>query len=233
MESAAFARDTAGAMPAVESEFLRAFRAGFEQGNRAWNEGDVKTAYATLPDQLEYRLAPTWQEARVLRSRDEVIQFFEAFQATFPDAHTASHEYVEGIIGLKSHAGRRKVPIAAVLRDYLDEHRLQCGGEGRVFDFNPGRLTQRADRARKEAKLDRITLHECRHTFASLMIAAGVNTKALSTYMGHANIGITLDPYGHLMPGNGEEAAELLDAYLAAWDARARPGETTPATVTA
>ena len=35
------------------------------------------------------------------------------------------------------------------------------------------------------------------------------------------------------MPGNGEEAAELLDAYLAAWDARARPGETTPATVTA
>ena len=120
-----------------------------------------------------------------------------------------------------------------MLRDYLDEHRLQCGGEGRVFDFNPGRLTQRADRAWKEAKLDRITLHECRHTFASLMIAAGVNAKALSTYMGHANIGITLDRYGHLMPGNGEEAAELLDAYLAAWDARARPGETTPATVTA
>jgi integrase len=27
----------------------------------------------------------------------------------------------------------------------------------------------------------RITLHECRHTFASLMIAAGVNAKALST----------------------------------------------------
>jgi integrase len=29
-----------------------------------------------------------------------------------------------------------------------------------------------------------ITLHEARHTFASLMIAAGVNAKALSTYMG-------------------------------------------------
>ncbi len=47
------------------------------------------------------------------------------------------------------------------------------------------------------------------------MIAAGVNAKALSTYMGHANIGITLDRYGHLMPGNEEEAAGLLDAYLA------------------
>jgi len=44
------------------------------------------------------------------------------------------------------------------------------------------------------------------------MIAAGVNAKALSTYMGHA---ITLDKYGHLMPGN-EEAAGLLDAYLTA-----------------
>ena len=38
----------------------------------------------------------TWPEARVLRSRDEVIEFFEDFQETFPDARTASHEYVEG-----------------------------------------------------------------------------------------------------------------------------------------
>jgi integrase len=46
------------------------------------------------------------------------------------------------------------------------------------------------------------------------MIAAGVNPKALSTYMGHASITITLDRYGHLMPGNEAEAAGLLDAYL-------------------
>ena len=46
------------------------------------------------------------------------------------------------------------------------------------------------------------------------MIAAGVNAKALSTYMGHANFRITMDLYGHLMPGNEEEAAGLLDAYL-------------------
>jgi ketosteroid isomerase-like protein len=83
-------------MPAAESEVLRAFRERFEQGNRAWNAGDVKTAYAALPDQLEYRLAPTWPEARVLRSRDEVIEFFEGFQETFPDARTTSHEYMEG-----------------------------------------------------------------------------------------------------------------------------------------
>jgi len=48
------------------------------------------------------------------------------------------------------------------------------------------------------------------------MIAAGVNTKALSTYMGHASITITLDRYGHLIPGNEREAATLLDRWLAA-----------------
>jgi integrase len=48
-----------------------------------------------------------------------------------------------------------------------------------------------------------------------MMIAAGVNAKALSTYMGHASITITLDRYGHLMPGSEDEAAAQLDAYLA------------------
>ena len=38
-----------------------------------------------------------------------------------------------------------------------------------------------AKKACKDAGLASITLHECRHTFAPLMIAAGVNAKALST----------------------------------------------------
>jgi integrase len=116
----------------------------------------------------------------------------------------------------------RRVPIPAVLRDYLDEHLLRLEWtEGLVFGassvspFSPSPLRRRAETAWRKAKLEQIGLHECRHTFASLMIAAGVNAKALSTYMGHATISITLDRYGHLMPGNEDEAATLLDAYLA------------------
>jgi len=59
-----------------------------------------------------------------------------------------------------------------------------------------------------------VTFHDRRHTYASLMIAAGCNAKALSTFMGHSSIQITMDRYGHLMPGSEEEAAGLLDAYL-------------------
>ena len=70
-------------------------------------------------------------------------------------------------------------------------------------------------RYRGEAlRLERVTLHDLRHTYASFAIAAGVNVKALSEYMGHASIVMTMDRYGHLLPGNEAEAAGLLDAYL-------------------
>ena len=46
------------------------------------------------------------------------------------------------------------------------------------------------------------------------MIAAGVNAKAITAYLGHASIQTTFDLYGHLMPGNEDEAVALVDAYL-------------------
>ena len=121
----------------------------------------------------------------------------------------------------KSRAGVRTVPVPGVLRTYLTEHRLATGPRGGfVFGRDPERpfapqaIYDRADRGWKEAGLDRIRPHECRHTFASFMIAAGVNAKALSIYMGHSSVTITFDRYGHLMPGNEAEAASMLDAYL-------------------
>src|SRR3954451_24901689 len=132
-----------------------------------------------------------------------------------------SWDAVEGLIDPKSHAGRRTVPVPGVLRSQLVEHLGSLGrsnglafGQSARVPFQPKSLSNRAGRAWKRAGLQPITLHECRHTFASLMIAAGVNAKALSTYMGHASVMITLDRYGHLMPGNEREAAGLLDAFL-------------------
>jgi integrase len=87
-------------------------------------------------------------------------------------------------------------------------------GNDKPFAYWP--TVDRAKRSWKNAGLDPIGLHETRHTYASLMIAAGVNAKALSEFLGHASIAITLDRYGHLMPGAHGEAASLLDAYLGA-----------------
>jgi hypothetical protein len=38
------------------------------------------------------------------------------------------------------------------------------------------------------------------------MITASVNAKALSKYMCHVSVTITYDRYGHIMPGNEDEA---------------------------
>lgn len=121
----------------------------------------------------------------------------------------------------KSRAGTRNVPIASVLRGHLLAHRLRGGrASGLVFGkdsatpFHDRTIQGRALKAWRAAKLAPIGMHEARHTFASLMIAAGVNAKALSTYLGHATVSITLDRYGHLFPGNEDQAATLLDQYL-------------------
>jgi integrase len=108
-----------------------------------------------------------------------------------------------------------------VLRAFLLEHRLRSGRfDGLVFGrdgerpLDYWRALTLAKRTWRAAGLEPIGLHEARHTFASLMIAAGVNAKTLSTFMGHASITMTLDRYGHLMPGSEDEAAAMLDSYL-------------------
>jgi integrase len=126
-----------------------------------------------------------------------------------------------GLIGPKSKAGNRRVPISETLRVHLLQQRLQQGrgGQGFVFTsksgspFDSAGLATRARKAWAAVGLEPVGLHDCRHTYAAFMIAAGVNAKALSTYMGHSTI--TLDRYGHLLPGNEREAAGLLDQWLA------------------
>jgi integrase len=92
-------------------------------------------------------------------------------------------------------------------------------GEGYVFarsagePFAPSSVYKRARSAwgwrkdgttwvkAREDALEPVKPHDLRHTCASVMISAGINAKALSTYMGHSSITITFDLYGHLMPG--------------------------------
>ena len=128
------------------------------------------------------------------------------------------------VVEPKSRAGRRRVPIAAVLRAHLRALALaldRSDPDALVFGDRTGdavRLRRRRSRALarpgESAELDPIGLHAARHTAASVMIAAGVNVKALSEFLGHSSITITLDRYGHLLPGSIAEATTLLDAYL-------------------
>lgn len=147
-------------------------------------------------------------------------------------------DQVEGVIEPKSQAGRRGVPLLAILRDYLDAYVQGSGrsGDDLVFGrtaqqaFYASTVDGRAKRAwtaantrereaaeregREPALLTPISLHFCRHTFASLMIDAGANPKAIQEFMGHSKIQTTFDVYGHLLPGSRDEVRERMDAYL-------------------
>jgi integrase len=117
----------------------------------------------------------------------------------------------------------RKVPIIGRARHLLEDHIGQMPTGSRLLfpahktpsePTNPKVPTRRMVEVWKDADLVPLTMHEGRHTFASICIDAGLNIKTISTYMGHANTAITLDRYGHLMPGAEKEAVALLDGYL-------------------
>ena len=59
-----------------------------------------------------------------------------------------------------------------------------------------------------------IRLHDLRHGWATLALQAGVHPKVVQERLGHANIGITLDTYSHVVPGLHEDAAEQVAALF-------------------
>jgi integrase len=119
----------------------------------------------------------------------------------------------------KSEAGReRRPPIAEPLRAILAAawDRQDRPRRGRVLERSvmSGKLATRATATWADAGLERITLHECRHTYASLLMAAGYTIKELMEFMGHADLQM-VNRYVKLLPQPGEDdAATRLDDYL-------------------
>ena len=81
---------------------------------------------------------------------------------------------------------------------------------------NPGAVSLAFRRIIKRAGLKHIRIHDLRHTHATLMLKAGVHPKVVSERLGHANIGITLDTYSHVLPGLQEAAAEKFEEAVEA-----------------
>jgi hypothetical protein len=83
----------------------------------------------------------------------------------------------------------------------------------------------------RRAALDGLTFHDLRHTYASLMVGAGVSAQVIADQLGDSDARLVLQRYGHLYPGASERAALALDAYLLeaavgqAWDEAPEPYE--------
>jgi integrase len=62
----------------------------------------------------------------------------------------------------------------------------------------------------------KVTIHDLRHTAASLAISAGANVKAVQRMLGHASAAMTLDTYADLFDDDLNAVSDRLD------DVRAR-----------
>ncbi len=122
----------------------------------------------------------------------------------------------------KSKAGRRTIALPQRAVDALVEHRKQMMVEGfagspNVFCNQHGGYLRRshfhADNYKplcEKAGLPGIKFHTLRHTSISLDLAQGTPMHVVSRRAGHANIGITVDTYGHVLEGAEQEAARKL-----------------------
>ena len=68
-------------------------------------------------------------------------------------------------------------------------------GDGRPVD--PDAFGKAFRDARDAAGLVRVRLHDLRHAFGSIFVAAGTNPRLVSDVLGHATVGFTLQTYVH------------------------------------
>ncbi|WP_329836288.1 integrase [Streptomyces sp. BE133] len=55
-------------------------------------------------------------------------------------------------------------------------------------------------------------MHARFHTYASVLLDAGENIKALSSYLGHRDPGFTLRVYTHLMPSSESRTRKAVNS---------------------
>ena len=70
----------------------------------------------------------------------------------------------------------------------------------------------------------KISLHDLRHTHATLLLKAGVPVKVVSERLGHANVAFTMSVYQHVLPGMQAAAAATFARLLTADAGQADPG---------
>ncbi len=59
-----------------------------------------------------------------------------------------------------------------------------------------------------------VLFHDLRHTSASLLLQNGESPVYVKDQMGHSSIQITVDQYGHLIPGGNKQAVDRLDSVV-------------------
>lgn len=146
---------------------------------------------------------------------------------------TVGREGSAETIGSTKNSQVRRVPIPSMLVDGLKELTAgRDGGEpllvsprGKVWGESNwrNRVWRPAMKAAGLDRIERLTVHSLRHTYASMAIAGGADVKTLQKAMGHSAASITLDVYADLWPDRLDDVADAIGRVAA----RGNPGAMT------
>jgi hypothetical protein len=133
---------------------------------------------------------------------------------------------------LKTAGSRRVLHLSAPLVAALERHRIRQEAEELVrgstwhnehdliftssigTPLDPEQFGNTVPKLCKEAGLGHWSIHELRHSCASLLLAMEVPLEVVAEQLGHASIRVTKDVYGHLLPRSRARAAEAMRAVL-------------------
>ncbi|WP_432571595.1 tyrosine-type recombinase/integrase [Kineococcus sp. SYSU DK005] len=141
----------------------------------------------------------------------------------------------EGLVFVppKSERSRRTVPLPAVAKTALREHRRAMVAEallrGRPMSddapifvtsigtpMEPRNINRAFVELLQLAGLRRIRLHDLRHTCATLLLAQGVPARLVMEVLGHSGISLTMNTYTHVMPTMLRDATDHMDRIFQA-----------------
>lgn len=113
----------------------------------------------------------------------------------------------------KSESSQRTIPIPSFLLMHLlrlKSHNTFYVLSGKEKYVEPRTMQYRFKSLLKKANLPSVNFHMLRHTFATNCIAAGFDTKTLSSILGHSSVEITLNCYVHSSIDRKRQCMELL-----------------------
>lgn len=162
-----------------------------------------------------------WAEMSALRV-DSIDFDTRRFDIHRTDEHDGG-KYKDGTP--KNHK-RRTVPFPSTLAPELRNLTKDKAPGDRVFQSDRGKMLRGSNFRRRQyvPALDRIrkneptfpllTIHDLRHTAASIAIQAGANVKAVQRMLGHASAKMTLDTYAELFDSDLDRVGSEIDALI-------------------
>ena len=84
----------------------------------------------------------------------------------------------------------------------------------RLFKLHKSTLSNEMGRGCKRSGVQKIRIHDLRHSHASLLIELGFTPLLISERLGHENVETTLNTYSHLYPNKHSEVAKTLSNLM-------------------